>query len=161
MSIPLIWVTQVKKVHWFWTQADMMWWVEEVKILEEDFQHLVRAAECMETFWGSVTKSPKTCRYWVPKNVAMESIDMTGYIVYMQQKADMYCQMASNTWESFASAGGDWPRDDKTVAEYALRCWPDLSVDWTETERYLNEQTHWFDQSLILLHYVYSLIILE
>jgi hypothetical protein len=114
----------------------MMRWVEEVEILEEDFRRLIRAAECMAAFWGSVTQSTETLGFWNSEEVGKGSTN-TGYIVYAQHKADMYRQMASNARARFASVGGDWPREDETVAEYALRRRPDLSINWDDAERYL------------------------
>ncbi|KAJ2913710.1 hypothetical protein MD484_g6700, partial [Candolleomyces efflorescens] len=131
-------LNEVKKVHWFRTRADMMRWVEEVEILEEDFRRLVRAAESMAAFWTSVNASDQEQGPWNPVNVANPS--RIGYVVYAQQKAAMYRKMASNAREGLKSAGGEWPREAETVAEYAQRRRPDLSINWENAEGYLMEE---------------------
>jgi hypothetical protein len=45
----------VEKVQWFRARADMMRWVEEVELLEEDFRRLIRGLEKMAEIWSNLS----------------------------------------------------------------------------------------------------------
>lgn len=44
-----------KKVQWFRAQADMMRWVEEAELLEEEYRRLIRACAMMGDVWASIS----------------------------------------------------------------------------------------------------------
>ncbi|KAJ3502808.1 hypothetical protein NMY22_g18461 [Coprinellus aureogranulatus] len=111
---------EVEKVHWFRAQADMMRWVEEVELLEEDLRRVSRSAKRMHDFWSSAAKT---------------IADVTsGKRVYAEDKASMYMRMEVDARNALARAGGGWPEEGESVVEYAARRRPCLDVEWVPAD---------------------------
>ncbi|KAF6742158.1 hypothetical protein DFP72DRAFT_1081660 [Ephemerocybe angulata] len=109
-------LSDAEKVYWFRARADMMRWVEEVEILEEDIRRVVRSAERMEAFWTSA---------------ASESPKISGRQVYAYEKASMFKRMAVDARAALKNGGGDWPDTNESVVEYADRRRPSLDIKWS------------------------------
>lgn len=127
-----------KKVQWFRAQADMMRWVEEVELLEEEFRRLIRGLEKMASIWDSLSSTPSTELKHRP-TVSAPSTVLPGYSAYAARKAGTYWQMAENERRRFKEAGGQWPSESESLSEHVRKRRPALTVDWAEVKNEVAE----------------------
>ncbi|PPQ98101.1 hypothetical protein CVT26_003271 [Gymnopilus dilepis] len=134
---------ETKKVQWHRAHADMMRWVEEVDLLEEEFRRLIRGLERMATVWHSLSSSPMTsASLKYPTTHYLASLSPSGYIAYASRKSAIYGKMASKERKRFEGAGGQWPQEDESLSESVMRRRPALTVDWEEVRKEMaNENT--------------------
>ena len=126
-----------KKVQWFRAHADMMRWVEEVELLEEEFRRLIRGLEKMASIWESLSSLPSAeLKYRpTPAMTLSSSTTLPGYSAYAARKAAMYHEMTKKECDRFKNAGGQWPAENKSLSEHVWQRRPALTVDWSEVEK--------------------------
>jgi hypothetical protein len=131
-----LYVLLAKKVQWHRARADMMRWVEEVEILEEEFRRLIRALEKMSSVWKSISESPTTgvsLKY--PTTFDLSTAPHAGQIAYASRKAAIYQKMVDIEREQFKKTGGQWPAENESLSDHVLGRRPALTVDWDAVGR--------------------------
>jgi hypothetical protein len=130
--------TTAKKVQWFRAHADMMRWVEEVELLEEEFRRLIRGLEKMATIWESLSSLPSAELKHRPTVAISSNATLPGYSAYAARKAAMYREMTEKERDRFKNAGGQWPAENESLSEHVpvLFCPPanPYGLQWTPVE---------------------------
>ncbi|KAL0058522.1 hypothetical protein AAF712_014799 [Marasmius tenuissimus] len=108
---------ELQRVPWFRAKADAQRWIEEVEILEEEFQQMIAGCNKMGDVWQQAAEAQN----WV-----------RGYIAYAHQKADMFCLMADKARKVFESkvVGGGWPNEGESLTVYLRAHRPKMTIDW-------------------------------
>ena len=141
-----------KKVQWFRAHADMMRWVEEVELLEEEFRRLIRGLEKMASIWESLSSLPSAELKHRPTVTLSSNATLPGYSAYAARKAAMYREMTEKERDRFKNAGGQWPAENESLSEHIRQRRPALTVDWTEVEKEAEAAEVRFEQTWILLN---------
>ncbi|KAJ3539948.1 hypothetical protein NMY22_g4499 [Coprinellus aureogranulatus] len=129
-------VNEAAKVHWFRTRADMMRWVEEVEILEQEFRRFITGTEKMAEFWGSVKPSTSVSGEEEGENHFLKDGSTLGHMVYARQKMAMYHRMALDGKIAFLELGGTWPSSGESLAMHVAERRPSLDIDWSKAEEF-------------------------
>jgi len=137
---------KAKKVQWFRAHADMMRWVEEVELLEEEFCRLIRGLEKMALIWESLSSTPYAELKYHPTATLSSSATLPGYSAYAARKATMYHKMSMKERDRFKNAGGRWPAESESLSEHVRQRRPALTVDWTEVENQAEDGKVRFEQ---------------
>lgn len=165
-------ILSVEKVQWFRTQADMMQWVEEVELIEDDFCRLIRGLETTAKVWRTLSNGTPLLydprRHTSPPEGDVEPWSIkwhnisrrvlsTGlfqsqtevtpdvahsYLAYAHQTAAMYDKMAQKARDLFSEAGGAWPSPGESLSDLLRRRRPRITVDWKEENQRKQESVN-------------------